>query len=83
MADETPRQALGFFVAAIRELFEEAGVLLARDATGHMVSLEAIDTADPVFQRHAIGSGAINLLDLARARGWRLALDALVYLRTG
>lgn len=29
-----PRRAFGFFAAAVRELFEEAGVLLAEDAAG-------------------------------------------------
>ena len=31
--------ALGLFLAAIRETFEEAGVLLARDASGRLVDL--------------------------------------------
>lgn len=33
-----PRQALGFWVAAVRELFEEVGVLLAVDSSGARVS---------------------------------------------
>jgi 8-oxo-dGTP pyrophosphatase MutT (NUDIX family) len=33
-AQFSPRQALGFWVAAVRELFEEVGVLLALDSCG-------------------------------------------------
>ena len=46
-----PDQALGFFVAAIRETFEECGVLLAR-RRGHSELLDA-DRA----HRHSLGSG--------------------------
>src|SRR5262245_58383927 len=35
--------AVAYHVAAARELFEEAGVLLARDAGGRFVSLAGID----------------------------------------
>ena len=36
-AQFSPRQALGFWIAAVRELFEEVGVLLAVDASGKRV----------------------------------------------
>lgn len=36
-AQFSPRQALGFWVAAVRELFEEVGVLLAVDGSGKRV----------------------------------------------
>src|SRR5688572_25860777 len=36
MRDRTEEQAVAFHVAAIRELFEEAGVLLARDQRGNI-----------------------------------------------
>jgi len=37
--------AVGFHVAALRELFEEAGILLARDASGTIVPLTGDDAA--------------------------------------
>src|SRR5437868_2795190 len=36
-----PAQALGFWFAAVRELFEETGILLAVDASTHSEVLEA------------------------------------------
>ena len=34
---QSPEQGLGFYIAALRETFEEAGLLLARDTQGHLV----------------------------------------------
>ena len=70
--------AVAHRLAAIRELFEEAGVLLARDASGTIVSL-----ADPaVHERFAqyrrdLHGGSLSLRALAEREGLRVALDAL------
>src|SRR5438270_10034405 len=40
-----PAQAATYFVCALRELFEEAGVLMARDAAGSLVSVDESDKA--------------------------------------
>ena len=70
--------AVAHRLAAIRELFEEANVLLAREA-GHVVS-----TADPAVHdrfaryRHDLHAGVITLKTLADRERLRLALDALV-----
>jgi 8-oxo-dGTP pyrophosphatase MutT (NUDIX family) len=71
--------ALAFHVAAIRELFEEAGVLLARAVTGDFLSLADAD-AHLRFKRYRtdVHSGASSLRDLVEQEGLRLALDALV-----
>jgi len=72
---------LAYWVAAIRECFEEAGVLLARSATTGAV----IDFHDPVAAarfnaaRHAIHDGSIGLVELCAAEGLRLAADAMHY----
>jgi 8-oxo-dGTP pyrophosphatase MutT (NUDIX family) len=72
--------ALAFHLAAARELFEEAGVLLGRDATGKYVSL-----ADPTdhdrFKTHRaeLNAGRRTLREIVEMEGLRLALDALVY----
>lgn len=71
--------ARGLFLAAIRETFEEAGVLLARGA-----SEEPIDLADPgaaerfASYRNDLHEGRSTLTDLARREGIRYAADLLI-----
>lgn len=72
---------LGYWVAAVRECFEEAGVLLAcRGNAGPAVSF-----ADPAeaarFLRHRqnLNSGRANFLGVLEAEGLRLALRAIRY----
>jgi 8-oxo-dGTP pyrophosphatase MutT (NUDIX family) len=69
------KRALG--AAAIREAFEESGILLARDAdTGSFVGaerLEALESYRARLERHEI-----PLLEMLRAERLRLALDQLV-----
>jgi 8-oxo-dGTP pyrophosphatase MutT (NUDIX family) len=67
--------ALAFHVAALRELFEEAGVLLARDAAGGFVS-----AVNARFTQHRadIHAGARSMRDVIDQERLRLALDALV-----
>jgi 8-oxo-dGTP pyrophosphatase MutT (NUDIX family) len=67
--------AIAFHVAALRELFEEAGVLLARDATGGFVS----DVNTRLTQyRPDVHTGARSMRDVIDREHLRLALDALV-----
>jgi 8-oxo-dGTP pyrophosphatase MutT (NUDIX family) len=74
-----PAQAVAYHVAAARELFEEAGVLLARHTDGRYVSL-----ADPADQerlkqeRFRVHDGGTKLRAVIEQEGLRLALDALV-----
>lgn len=68
-------RALG--AAAIREAFEEAGVLLARDArTGALVDEERLAALD--CYREKLEKGEIRLLELLQREGLRLACDELV-----
>jgi len=71
-------EAVAYHVAAMRELFEEAGVLLARDRAGRLVA-EGDDaiTARLTASRRAIHAGEIGLDAVMRGEGLRLALDAL------
>ncbi len=70
---------IAYFVAAARELFEEAGVLLARDTTGGFVSLAgADDHARFKAARHEVHDGTTTLRSIVEREGLRLALDALV-----
>lgn len=69
-----------FAIAAIREAFEESGVLLARtsDARGPGAALAGADAACALEgQRSAIASGQAGFLPAVAQAGLALALDAL------
>jgi len=75
---------LAFWVAALRECFEEAGVLLAYrgDHVGDDASLVA---TDPEASRRlaelrvALNTGEVRFLDACRRAGLRLATDRVLY----
>ena len=69
---------LAFWVAAIRESFEEAGLLLARDEAGRIVDLDT-DAARWAEHRRAVDSGEGRLIDICRAEGLVLATDQIEY----
>jgi 8-oxo-dGTP pyrophosphatase MutT (NUDIX family) len=74
-----PAEALAYHVAAARELFEEAGVLLARDSGGTFVSLaKAADHARLKLDRVRVHEGKTTLRAVIERERARLALDALV-----
>ena len=78
-ADLPEATALGLFVAAIRETFEEAGVLLARDARGSVVDLSAPETAARfAAHRLELHEGRLTLSELVRREGLLFAPDLLV-----
>ena len=71
-------EALGFRIAAIRETFEESGILLARRKgsgalieAAHAREIEAASRAD-------LCAGKTSFLDVVNGNGLVLALDALV-----
>lgn len=71
--------ALGLFVAAIRETFEEAGVLLARDAGGKAVDLSVPETAARFFSyRLELHEKRLAPAELVRREGLIFAPDLLV-----
>jgi len=71
-------EAVAYHVAAARELFEEAGVLLARDVAGEFVSLaDAAEHARFKADRGRVHSGQITLRAVLERERLRLALDAL------
>ncbi|MBI3768894.1 MAG: NUDIX domain-containing protein [Deltaproteobacteria bacterium] len=77
--ETTPAAALAFWIAAIRELFEEAGLLLARIAG---VPLTFDDTTTRArFREHraAILAGATTFADVVATEQLELATDALHY----
>src|SRR5580692_7247388 len=76
---ELPSNGLRFFVAAVREAFEECGLLLAYDDCGAVVDLSSWDETQLRETRLKISSGRLSLADLCRAQGWRLAVDKLAF----
>lgn len=74
-----PIEAVAYHVAATRELFEEAGVLLARDGAGRFVSLAgAEDHARFKLDREDVHAGRASLRAIVDRERLRLALDTLV-----
>lgn len=72
-----PGEALGYVTAAIREAFEETGILLARsdrvgDAHPHVA--ESLEVA-----RRALLNEVVSLRDVAVGNGLRLSGDELIY----
>ncbi len=74
------RGGLAYWIAAIRESFEEAGVLLARDARGGLLSLVERERAAR-FREHrkSLEAGERLLNTVLTAEGLRLAADRLTY----
>ena len=78
LSDLTAFEAVAFHVAAVRELFEEAGVLLARRPAGGYVSLAAVDTQHRFAgYRGAVHAGGRTLRSIADDESLRIALDGL------
>lgn len=65
--DDQHDEMLGFATAAVREAFEELGVLLASDVRGEPVSAPAAQSLNRAHDG--------DLLAQIEQRGWRLALD--------
>jgi len=69
-------RALG--AAAIREAFEESGILFAREAaTGEFISTARLETLE--HYRHPLEKGEVGLIDVLRKENLRLACDALAH----
>lgn len=74
--EQAPTTALGYWIGAIRETFEEAGVLLATTAEGRPVRLPASRVAD---YRRAIQADNRAFWSMIKTEKLRLATDRLVY----
>ncbi len=74
------RGGLAFWVAAIRECFEEAGVLLARRADGDVITFTDPEVdARFIEHRRAVDSGERRLVEVCAEEGLRLAVDGMHY----
>jgi len=70
----------GFWIAAIRETFEEAGLMLAYNNQGELVSF-AEETVQQRFSayRDPLHDGQMTLLDICQKEELKLAVDHVHY----
>ena len=74
------RGGLAYWTAAVRECFEEAGLLLAHDAEGRYADLNDEQHVSVYAEwRESVRAGRATLADLCRERGLRLAAGRLAY----
>lgn len=71
---------LAFYVAAIRECFEECGMLFAQDAQGELASLEGDEGTRLAALRHELKDGACDMADICRRFSLRLVPELLHYI---
>ena len=72
---------LAYYVAALRELFEEAGLLIACTSEGdEVLFLEQNDRERLSEERRALNAGELRFADMMRARGLRVNLQGVAYL---
>lgn len=79
VALKVPQDGLAYYVAAVREALEECGLLLAYEADDSIVQLAHWEEVKLHAVRNQVNRLHINLPQLCREQGWRLALDQLHY----
>jgi 8-oxo-dGTP pyrophosphatase MutT (NUDIX family) len=78
---EVERGGLAFYVACLRELFEEAGILIACDENGSPVSFADADDAHRMAaHRRAINAAELDFLTMMKGEGLLLDLRGLEYI---
>jgi 8-oxo-dGTP pyrophosphatase MutT (NUDIX family) len=77
-ADEVP--AIAYWVAAVREVFEETGMLLARDAANRTITASAETLARLEGHRRALVRGERSFSAILTTEGWSADLGPLRYL---
>jgi glyoxylase-like metal-dependent hydrolase (beta-lactamase superfamily II)/8-oxo-dGTP pyrophosphatase MutT (NUDIX family) len=75
-----PDGGIAYWIAAIRECFEEAGLLLAYDAVGEPLAIEEERSVELAAARRAMIAGRLPLLDFLRTARLTLATDRIAYL---
>jgi glyoxylase-like metal-dependent hydrolase (beta-lactamase superfamily II)/8-oxo-dGTP pyrophosphatase MutT (NUDIX family) len=73
------KNGLAYWVAAIRECFEESGILLAYGRNGKLIDLAAPRDAEFSAFRQRVASGELPFDELCRTQELTLALDRLFY----
>lgn len=76
----SPEESFAHWIAGIRELFEEAGVLLAYDRKGGLLQLKDREDRERFLQyRELLQKGKINICEMAQKENLLFALDHLHY----
>lgn len=74
-----PAKALGYWIAALRETFEETGILLARYSDGRLWEPTPAETIQIAAQRRALLQGTAPFATVMHDLERMLATDLLVY----
>lgn len=74
-----PQGGLGYWTAAVRESYEEVGVLMAYDTAGRLVTIGEHNESHYDAARRAIAAGTVPLQEFVRAENLTLAADQLHY----
>jgi 8-oxo-dGTP pyrophosphatase MutT (NUDIX family) len=74
-----PEKALGFFVAAIRETFEEAGILLAYREVPDFVSFNEVEEMRFAEYRKEVKKDPFSFTRIIEREGLKLATERLFY----
>jgi glyoxylase-like metal-dependent hydrolase (beta-lactamase superfamily II)/8-oxo-dGTP pyrophosphatase MutT (NUDIX family) len=74
-----PANGLNYWVAAVRECFEEAGVLVANAAGGAPIALDALPAAEIVEMRRALHANEIGMAEVCERLGVRMDLRTVGY----
>jgi 8-oxo-dGTP pyrophosphatase MutT (NUDIX family) len=80
LADSLAEESIGYWIAGIRELFEEAGILLGCGTGGKILSCaNRIEQEKLLNYRESLQRKDLSLSDLAQQENFFLALDQLHY----
>jgi len=76
----TESESLAYWIAGIRELFEEAGILLAYTKSGKILSIDSSGMRQRfTLHRQALQNGEKSLLQIIKEENLTLALDKCFY----
>lgn len=76
----SPEESFAYWIAAIRELFEEAGVLLAYDQKGNLFQIKNREEQEKwLHYRESLQKGNISICEMAQREKLLFALDQLHY----
>lgn len=71
---------LDFYLCAVRECCEEAGLLFARGTDGKLVSTDTLEPARRAWLREAVRHGGPGIAEVCREMDLCLAVDTMAYL---
>ena len=73
------QDGLHYWIAAVRECFEEAGLLFATDTSGALVDLQALPAAEVLALRHALHANQTGMAEVCERFNVQLAMHQLAY----